>query len=68
MDLNTFWAVSQLGQKGMTAQITTAQINQNCLTCAVDMCGSKKTRAAVKSWTCAAVNSWTCAAVKVRLG
>ncbi len=47
----------------MTTQITTAQINQNCSTCAVYMCGSKKTCAAVKSWTCAAVNSWTCAAV-----
>jgi hypothetical protein len=63
LDLNTFRAVSQLGQKGMTARI-----NQNFSTCGVYMCSSKKTCAAVKSWTCAAVNSWTCAAVQVRLG
>ncbi len=27
----------------MTGRITTAQINQNCSTCVVYMCGSKKT-------------------------
>jgi hypothetical protein len=63
LDLNTFQAVSRLGQKGMTAWIRTAQINQKCSTCAVYMCSSKKTCAAVKSWTCAGVNSLTCAAV-----
>jgi len=54
-----FWAVSQLGQKWMIGQITTAQINLNCSTCVVYMCGSKKhvwyTSAAAK--ICAAVKS-----------
>ncbi len=46
--LKIFPAVSQFGQKLMTGQITTAWINQNCFTCVVYMCGSKKTCAVYK--------------------